>query len=78
MLVHLAGALAVWALEGGRIQAAGAADRVHDVELADVGINDHETLLDQQRTFTATIAAARATVKECRIKKLSRAVSERA
>jgi hypothetical protein len=46
--VHLAGTLAVWALDVGRMQAVGS-NWVFDVELADVGIDDHETLIDQQR-----------------------------
>jgi hypothetical protein len=48
MLVHLAGALAVGALRVGRMQAMGA-NRVLEVELAHVGMDDQETLIDQQR-----------------------------
>jgi hypothetical protein len=48
MLVHLAGALTVRALDVGGMQAVGANNRVLDVELAYVGVDDHETLIDQQ------------------------------
>jgi len=47
MLVHLAGALTVGAFRAGRMQPVGA-NRVLDIELADVGVDDHETLIDQQ------------------------------
>jgi hypothetical protein len=47
MLVRLAGALAVSG-HVGRMQAMGT-NRFLDVELADVGLNDHATLIDQQR-----------------------------
>ena len=48
MLVDVAGTLAVWAINVRRMEAVGA-DRVLDVELAHVSIDNHETLIDQQR-----------------------------
>ena len=47
MLIHLAGALAVRALRVGRMQTV-SANRVLEVELAYVSMDDHETLIDQQ------------------------------
>jgi hypothetical protein len=47
MLVHLPGALAIRALRVGRMQTVGA-NRVLKVELAHVGMDDHEALVDQQ------------------------------
>jgi hypothetical protein len=47
MLVHLASTLAVWALDVGRMQAV-CANRVLEVELAHVGMDDVETLIAQQ------------------------------
>jgi len=47
MLVHLAAALAVGAFRVGRMQPV-SANRILQVELAHVGIDDHETLIDQQ------------------------------
>jgi hypothetical protein len=47
MLVHLAATLAVWAIDVRRMQAVGA-NRVLEVELARVSMDDHETLIDQQ------------------------------
>jgi hypothetical protein len=47
MLIHLAGALAVRTLRVRRMRAVGA-NRVLEVELAYVTMDDHETLIDQQ------------------------------
>jgi hypothetical protein len=47
MLVHLATALAIWAINVRRMEAIGA-NWVLKVELTHVGMDDHETLVDQQ------------------------------
>jgi hypothetical protein len=49
-MIHLAGALAVCALDVGRMeQAVMGANRFFEVELAHMGMDDHETLINQRR-----------------------------
>ena len=53
VMIDLACALAIWAVDIGRMQAMGA-DRVLEVELAHVGMDDVETLIAQQRAKRKT------------------------